>query len=203
MHTTISPFTLAPWKEPQPYGHPLHGWRGTSPEFGEIQVLLPAGRDAPNSLTTQVRGGRIPPAVFETRGPHTEIVRRPTLNRSTLHVGDAPVRMDRNRWAPTRRGRSLRLTYLGDTYRLTALDRRTYELVRTPDPEDPGVRVTVRRSGLGGRRGITVRTTGRTLPADISLAVLFTGIDRSVLTGRGAIRAGLSRVLNLWAEAQA
>jgi hypothetical protein len=203
MHTTISPFTLAPWKEKQPDGRNRSGWQGTSPEFGDIRVRYPAGPNVSRSLTTEASGGQLPLTRFETRGLHAEAAFKPTLNGSTLRVGGALVRMDRNRWAPTHRGRSLRMTYLGDSYRLTALNRRAYELSRQPDSEDPGVRITVRQSGLAGGRRLTVRATGRVLAADVSLAVVFAEVDRSVLTRRGAVRAGLRRILFFWSEAQA
>ncbi|MFJ8863726.1 hypothetical protein ACIRD8_35600 [Streptomyces sp. NPDC102451] len=202
MHTTISPFTLTHWKEKQPHGRTKFGWQGISPELGDVRVVYPAGRDVPNALVTEVRGGLIPLATFETRGLHTEVAPMPTLNRSTLRVGDASVRMNRNRWAPTHRGRSLHMTYLGDSYRLAALNRRAYELSRQPDSEDPGAVIVVRQSGMGSGRKITVQARGCVLPADVSLAVLFSGVDRSVLTRRGALRAGLSRIFNFWAESQ-
>ncbi|MFC5174342.1 MULTISPECIES: hypothetical protein [Streptomyces] len=203
MHTTITPFTLASWKEKQPVGRKKFGWQGTSPEFGDIRVVYPAGRDMPNAMVTEVRGGMIPTAVFETRGVHAEVVSMPTINRSTLRIGDGLVRMSRNRWAPTHGGRSLRMTYLGDVYKLKAINRRAYELSRQADSEDPGAVITVRQSGLGSGRRMTVHAAGRVLPADVALAVLFTGVDRSVLTRRGAVRAGISRISNFWAESQA
>jgi hypothetical protein len=203
MHTTISPFALAYWKERQPVGLKKFGWQGTSAEFGDIRVVYPAGKYMPNVMVTEVRGGLIPTAVFETRGVHTEVVSMPTINRSKLRVGDGLVRMDRNRWAPTHRGRSLHMTCLGDAYRLTAINRRAYTLSRQADSEDPGSVVTVRQSGLGSGRKMTVRAAGRVLPVDVTLAVLFTGVDRSVLTRRGAVRAAISRTFNFWAESQA
>ncbi|MFJ4837238.1 hypothetical protein [Streptomyces sp. NPDC088746] len=203
MHTTIAPFTLAHFKEKQPVGLRKFGWQGTSPEFGDIRVVYPAGRDMPHAMATEARGGLIPTAVFETRGVHAEVLSMPTLNRSTLRVGDGLVRMSRNRWAPTHRGRALHMTYLGDVYELRAINRRAYELSRRADSEDPGCVITVRRSGLGSGRRMAVRATGRVLPADVTLAVLFTGVDRSVLTRRGAVRAGFSRALGFWAESQA
>ncbi|AXG77892.1 hypothetical protein [Streptomyces paludis] len=202
MHTTISPFTLAFTKEKQPSGRPVFGRQGTSPEFGDIRVAYPTGRGASSAVATEVRGGRIPTAVFETRGVHKDVVVMPTLNGSTLRVDGGHVRMSRNRWALTHRGRSLRLTYLGDAYRLTAINRRAYKLSRQPDGEDPGVVITVRQSGRGSGRKVTVQAAGRALPADISLAALFSGVDRSVLTRRGAVRAGFSRIFNFWAETQ-
>ncbi|MEO3976565.1 hypothetical protein [Streptomyces sp. CAU 1734] len=202
MHTTISPFTLGYWKEKPPVGRTKFGWRGTSPEFGDIRVEYPAGRDMTHVIVTAVSGGLIPPATFETRGMHTDVLAMPTLNGATLRVGDGLVRLSRNRWAPTHRGRSLHLTHLGDAYRLTAVNRRAYTLTRRPDSEDPGAVVTVRQSGMGGGRKVTVSASGRVLPADISLAALFSGVDRSVLTRRGAVRAGFSRIFNFWAESQ-
>ncbi|WP_190123360.1 hypothetical protein [Streptomyces inusitatus] len=143
-------------------------------------------------------------ATFETRGLHTEVVSMPTGNRATLRVGDGLVRMSRNRWAPTHWGRSLHMTYLGDAYRLTAINRRAYRLSRQPDAEDPGSVITMRRSGLGSGKRVTVQAAGsRVLPSDVSLAVLFCGVDRAVLTRRGAVRAGFSRIFNFWAEARA
>ncbi|MFH9614707.1 hypothetical protein [Streptomyces pratensis] len=203
MHTTITPFTLASWKERQPVGLKKFGWQGTSPEFGDIKVVYPAGKDVPNVMVTEVRGGLIPTAMFETRGVHAEVVSMPTINRSTLRVGDGLVRMSRNRWAPTHGGRSLCMTYLGDVYKLKAVNRRAYTLSRQADSEDPGCVVTVRQSGRGNGRRMTVQATGRVLPADVTLAVLFTGVDRSVLTRRGAVRAGFARIFNFWSESQA
>ncbi|MER6999491.1 hypothetical protein [Streptomyces sp. NPDC000410] len=202
MHTTISPFTLAYWREKQPAGRTKFGWQGTSPELGDIQVVYPVGRDVPNAIVTEVRGGLIPTATCGTRGTHTDIVSMPTLNRAILRLGDGLVRMTRNRWAPTHRGRSLHMTYLGDAYRVTAINRRAYELSRQPDGEDPGVVITVRQSGLGSGRRVTVQAPGQVLPADVALAALFSGVDRSVLTRRGAVRAGFSRIFGFWAESQ-
>lgn len=202
MHTTISPFSLARFKEKKPHGRTKAGWQGTSPEFGDIRVVYPAGPDMTNVLVTEVRGGLIPASTFETRGVHADVASMPTLNRSTLRVGDALVRMHRNRWAPTHRGRSLHMTYLGDSYRLTAIDRRAYELFRQPDSDDPGAVIRVRQSGIGSGRKVTVRATGRVLPGDVSLAAVFSGVDRSVLTRRGAVRAGISRIFGFWAESQ-
>lgn len=87
MHTTMSPFTLAYWKEKPPVGLKKFGWQGTSAEFGDIRVVYPAGRDMPDTIVTEVRGGLIPTATFETRGLHAGTVSMPTLNRSTLRVG--------------------------------------------------------------------------------------------------------------------
>ncbi|MFJ3162044.1 hypothetical protein [Streptomyces kanasensis] len=200
MHTAITPFTLSPWKAREPGGRRQHGWQGTSPELGGIRVVCPAPPHATGVIVAQVTGGRVPVASFETRGIHTEVVSRPTLNRATCRVGDGLVALERNRWALTHRGRSLRLRYLGDDYRLTAIDKRAYRLTRRPDAEDPGAVLTVRQSGIAGGRKLTVRATGRVLPADVSLAVLFSAVDRSVLTRRGALRAGISRMFGFWAE---
>ncbi|MFI6690266.1 hypothetical protein ACIBLA_00610 [Streptomyces sp. NPDC050433] len=199
MHTAISPFTLASWKGKSPAGGKQFGWQGTSPEFGDIQVVHPAGPYAREKITTAVQGGLIPTATFETRGLHADDLSMPTLNGATLRVGDAVVRMSRNRWAQTHRGRSLRMTYLGDAYTLTAINRRAYTLSRRPDAEDPGVVVTVRQSGRGSGRKATVQAAGRVLPADVALAALFSGVDRSVLTRRGVVRAAFARMFAFWA----
>lgn len=68
MHTTISPFSLARFKEKKPHGRTKVGRQGTSPEFGDIRVVYPAGPDMTNALVTEVRGGLIPASTFETRG---------------------------------------------------------------------------------------------------------------------------------------
>lgn len=202
MHTTISPFTLVRWKEKQPDGVIKRGWHGTSPEFGDLRSAYPAERNAPHSMSAEARGGQIPVARFETRGFHTDLALNPTLNGATLRVGDAPVTMERNRWAPTRRWRSLRMTYAGDSYRLTALGRRAYQLSRQADSEDPGVLITVRQSSMVGGRKLTVRATGRVLAADVSLALVFAEVDRAVLTWGGAMRAGFSRIFLFWGDTQ-
>ncbi|MCQ0023020.1 hypothetical protein M4914_08710 [Streptomyces somaliensis DSM 40738] len=201
MHTTISPFTFAHEKRREPGGRPQYGWRGASPEFGEIRVVWPALPHVSGAIVTEAGGDNIPTATFETRGLLSDLVSMPTLNRATCRVGGRLVGLDRRRWALTRRGRSLRLRHLGDDYRLTAVGKHAYRLTRLADDEDPGVAVTVRRSGIAGGRRLTVRATGRVLPADLALAVLFAGVDRSVLTRRGAVRAGFKRVFGFWAEA--
>ncbi|MEU0697467.1 hypothetical protein ACFTTN_30060 [Streptomyces niveus] len=198
MHTTIGPFTLASWKGTSPVGRKQSGWQGTSPEFGDIRVVYPAGPYAREKIVTAVEGALIPTATFETRGIHTEVVFMPTLNRATLRVGDEVVRMSRNRWAQTHRGRSLRMTYLGDAYTLTAINRWAYTLSRHPGAEDPGAVVTVRQSGRGSGKKATVQAVGRVLPVDVCLAALFCGVNRSVLTKLGAVRAGFSRIITFW-----
>lgn len=201
MHTTVSPFTLAYEKRREPGGRPQYGWRGRSPEFGEVRVVWPALPHASGAIVTEAGGDRLPTARFETRGLLSDLVSMPTLNRATCRVDGRLAGLDRNRWAVTRRGRSLRLRYLGDHYRLTAIGRHAYRLTRLADGEDPGVLVTVRRSGIAGGRRLTVRAAGRVLPADLALAALFAGVDRSVLTRRGAVGAGFRRVFGFWAEA--
>ncbi|MCP9958711.1 MULTISPECIES: hypothetical protein [Streptomyces] len=202
MHTTITPFTLARWKSEKAPGVPRQfGWVGTSPEFGEVRVVWPALPHTPDVIATEASGGGLPTARFETRGLLSELVSKPTLNRATFRVDGRLVAMDRHRWALTHRGRSLRMRYLGDDYRLTALGKRAYRLSRLPDDEDPGVVVTAHQTGVGNGRRVALRATGRVLPADLALAVLFAGVDRSVLTRRGAVRAGFKRMFSFWAEA--
>ncbi|MFV2119345.1 hypothetical protein ACE14D_13215 [Streptomyces sp. Act-28] len=200
MHTTITPFTLAYEKRREPGGRPQYGWQGTSPEFGEIRVVWPALPHASGVIASEASGGGVPTARFETRGLLSELVVMPTLNRATCRVDGRLVSLERHRWALTHRGRSLRLRYLGDDYRLTAVNKRAYRLTRLADDEDPGVVVTVRQSGIAGGRRLTVQAAGRVLPADLALAALFGGVDRSVLTRRGAVRAGFKRMFGFWAE---
>ncbi|MEU0664518.1 hypothetical protein ABZ508_07370 [Streptomyces lavendulocolor] len=202
MHTTISPFTLTHWRERRKGERTQWGWQGSSPEFGDIRVVYPAQPHLQEKVVTEVSGGLIPTATFEARGIHTEGMTRPSLNRAVLRLGDGHVRMSRNRWGMTHRGRSLHMTFLGDGYRLTAVDRNAYTLSRAADAEDPGVVISVRQSGWGKGKRMTVQAEGRVLHADIALAALFCGVDRSVLTRRGAVRAGFARVFNLWAESQ-
>ncbi|MFC9264640.1 hypothetical protein ACFT25_33050 [Streptomyces hydrogenans] len=202
MHTTVTPFTLRPWREGTGYGRRA-GWRGTSAEFGEVTVEAPLRQTVPETVVSELRGGLLPEASYETRGVHADLVRLPTLNRATLRLGGALVVMERNRFGVTARQRGLRLRYGGDDYRLWARDRRSWTLVRRADAEDPGVRVTVRGRGrLGGRR-LEVAVTGRALVADLSLALVFAGVDRAALTRGGAVRAALSRVTLFWAETRA
>ncbi|MDF6021547.1 hypothetical protein [Streptomyces sp. JH34] len=200
MHATATPFTLHHWTEHPHRERRYFGWRGTSPDFGDIQVRYPAPPHLPNARTAEARGGFLPVATFESRGAYMDELVQPTLNGATLRVGDALVHLRRNRWAMTRRGRSLHMRYLGDRYRLTALDRRDFTVTREADAESPGAVVTVTQSGFGKRKHLTVRTKGPAVPADIALAALFSGVDRSVLTRRGAVRAGFSRVFHAWAD---
>jgi hypothetical protein len=201
MHTTTAPFAMHAWKEGNRHER-RSGWQGTSPEFGDIKVTCPLPRNNPEVVISEVRGGLVPTATFESRGIHTQAVILPTLNRATLRVGDAMVYMTRNRWGVTHRGRSLHLKYGGDRYRLWAINGREFVLSREADDEDPGVTLTVKQSGHGKRRQLSVSVRGRAVAADISLATLFAGVDRATLTRRGAVRAAFSRVFGLYAESQ-
>ncbi|MFI9582370.1 hypothetical protein ACIHCQ_11090 [Streptomyces sp. NPDC052236] len=201
MHTAATPFTLHAWKEGNRHDY-RSGWKGTSHEFGDITLTCPLPRTASATVVSEVRGGLIPTASFEARGIHTDVVRLPTLNRSTLRVGDAMVYMTRNRWGATHQQRSLQLKYAGDRYRMWAVDAREYVVSREADNEDPGVTIRVRESGRGKRKQLAVQVTGQVGEGDISLALIFAGVDRSALTRRGAVRAGFSRVTHLFAESQ-
>ena len=201
MHTDVTPFDLHAWKEGNRHDHRA-GWKGVSPEFGEITLTCPLPRTSPESIVSEVRGGLLPTASFEARGMHVEGIRLPTLNRSTLRVGDRVVYVNRNRFGATLEQRALTMRYAGDHYRLAALDKRGYVLTRRPDEEDPGVTVTVRESGRGSRRRLSVRVAGRAEGGDLALGLIFAGVDRSTLTRVGAVKAGISRVTHFWAESQ-
>lgn len=200
---STAPFTLAFWKEGRT--HELRaGYRGTVPEFGEIVLTAPLPRKyTPDSVVSEVRGPSVPTAVFETRGIHTEAADLPTLNRSVLRVGDAMVHLRRNRFGLTRRARALHFRYGGDHYRLRAVNRKQFVLVRRADDEDPGVSLRAKLTGLGGGKKLVVRTAGRAVAADIVLVTLFAGVDRAPLTRSGAVRAALGRSTRLFAESQA
>lgn len=199
MHTQSTPFALNTWQGGEKGQLRRTGWQGTSPEWGEITVAsLPHAHD--DVRATEVTGGRIPTVVFESRGIQVIVTERPTLNGATLRVGGAMVYLKRNRWAATRRGRALHMKYAGDRYRLWAVSRKEYAIMREADNQDRGVTVKVRETGLGKRRRVEVSVQGRALAADIALAVLFAGVDRSVLTRRGAMRAGVSRVFHVAAD---
>ncbi|MGW0118953.1 hypothetical protein [Streptomyces sp. NPDC003327] len=197
MHTTVTPFTLRRWREGKGYERRA-GWRGASAEFGEITVEAPLRQTVPEVVVSELRGTSVPPASYETRGVHTDVIRLPTLNRATLRVGDAQVYVERNRFGLTARQRGLTLRYGGDRYRLWALNRRSWVLTRHADDEDPGVTVTVR----GRRRQLDVTVAGRAGGADLTLALVFAGVDRAALTRGGAVRAALARATGFWAESQ-
>lgn len=72
--------------------------------------------------------------------------------------------------------------------------------MREADNQDRGVTVKVKESGMAKWKRVDVSVTGRALGADIALALVFAGVDRSVLTRRGAMRAGLSRVFHVAAD---
>ncbi|MFH9723567.1 hypothetical protein ACH4M4_11420 [Streptomyces sp. NPDC017254] len=201
MHTQVSPFELHAWKEGNRHDYRA-GWKGVSPEFGEILLTCPLPRTHPETIVSEVRGGHLPVTSFEARGMHAEGLRLPTLNRSTLRVGDRMVYVERNRFGATLDQRALTMRYAGDRYRLAALDKNAYVLTREADAEDPGVTVTVRETGRGKNRRLSVRVAGRAEGGDLALALIFAGVDRSVLTRVGAVKAGLSRVTHFWTESQ-
>ncbi|MFJ4778645.1 hypothetical protein [Streptomyces sp. NPDC088762] len=199
MHAQSTPFELRPWQSGG-NGQPRRtGWQGESAEWGEITVAaLPPVHD--NVRATEVTGGHIPRVVFESRGIQVMITERPTLNGPSLRVGDAVGYLKRNRWGATHRGRALHIEYGGDKYRLWAVNRREYVLMREADNEDRGVTVKVKESGMAKWKRVDVSVTGRALGADIALALVFSGVDRSVLTRRGAVRAGISRIFHVAAD---
>ncbi|MFF9849340.1 hypothetical protein [Streptomyces litmocidini] len=201
MHTQVTPFELRAWREGGRHDHRA-GWKGVSPEFGEITLTCPLPRTSPGSLVSEVRGGLLPTASFEARGTHAEGIELPTLNRFTLRIGDRLVHVTRNRFGVTSEQRALAMRYAGDHYRLAALDKRGYVLSRAADDEDPGVTITVRETGRGKGRGLSVRVGGRAEGGDLALGLVFAGVDRSALTRIGAVRAGLSRATRFWAETQ-
>ncbi|MFJ6483181.1 MULTISPECIES: hypothetical protein [unclassified Streptomyces] len=199
MHTQSAPFVLRAWQGGEKDERRRIEWEGKSPEWGEITVAsLPHARDDVRS--TEVAGHHIPEAVFESRGMHVTTTQRPTLNGATLRIGDAVVYLKRNRWGATHRGRALHMKHAGDRYRLWAVNRREYVLMREADNEDRGVTVKVKESGIAKWKRVDVNVAGRALGADIALALVFAGVDRSVLTRRGAVRAGLSRVFHVAAD---
>ncbi|MFF0423964.1 MULTISPECIES: hypothetical protein [unclassified Streptomyces] len=201
MHIQVTPFELQAWKEGNRHDYRA-GWKGVSPEFGEILLTCPLPRTSPESLVSEVRGGLLPTASFEARGMHVEGMKLPGLNRSTLRVGDRVVYVERNRFGATLEQRALAMRYAGDHYRLAALDKHGYVLTRAADDEDPGVRITVQETGRGKGRRLSVRVDGRAEGGDLSLALIFAGVDRSTLTQLGAVKAGLSRVTHFWTESQ-
>lgn len=201
MHTDVTPFALQAWKE----GNRRHysaGWKGVSPEFGEIVLTCPLPRTTPESIVSELRGGLLPTTSFEARGIHAEGLTLPTLNRSTLRVGDRMVYLDRNRFGATLAQRAVAMRYAGDRYRLAAIDKHGYVLTREADDEDPGVTITVRESGRGRNRRLSVQAAGRAEGGDLALGLIFAGVDRSALTRIGAVRAGISRVTHFWTESQ-
>ncbi|MGA5193639.1 hypothetical protein [Streptomyces exfoliatus] len=201
MHTNVTPFDLQAWKEGNRHDYRA-GWKGVSPEFGEIVLTCPMTRTSPESIVSEVRGGQLPTTSFESRGMHAEGLKLPTLNRSTLRVGDRMVYVDRNRFGATLEQRALTMRYAGDHYRLAALDKHGYVLTRQADDEDPGVTITVRESGRGKNRRLSVQVSGRAEGGDLALGLIFAGVDRSVLTRVGAVKAGLSRATHFWTESQ-
>ncbi|WP_327383492.1 MULTISPECIES: hypothetical protein [unclassified Streptomyces] len=199
MHTQTTPFALRAWQGGEKSERRRIEWEGKSTEWGEITVAsLPQARDDVQS--TEVAGAHIPEAVFESRGMHVTTTRRPTLNGATLRVGGAVVYLKRNRWGATHRGRALHMKHAGDRYRLWAVNRREYVLMREADNQDRGVTIKVKESGIAKWKRVDVSVTGRALGADIALALVFSGVDRSVLTRRGAVRAGFSRVFHVAAD---
>lgn len=200
MHTQSTPFQLRTWQGGEKGQVRRIIWEGKSPEWGDIRVAaLPPVHD--NVRATEVTGGHLPTVVFESRGMQVMMTERPTLNGPTLRVGGTGAYLKRNRWGATHRGRALHIKYGGDKYRLWAVNRREYVLMREADNEDRGVTVKVKESGMAKWKRVDVSVTGRALGADIALALVFSGVDRAVLTRRGAVRAGFARAVYLAADA--
>ncbi|MFE2290609.1 hypothetical protein [Streptomyces sp. NPDC059452] len=163
-------------------------WSGISEEFGTIEVRYPA--DGPmGSTTARVLGSAIPSTLLIGWSLFDD---KPRLTGARLQLGGEEVQLRRRPWAVRRKGRALRITHDGNEYRCRAIRRKKYVLTR------PGLAVTVTQSGVGTkRRRVQVVIDGPAVPVDISLAVLFSGVNRAQLTLGGAFRTGFSPILNL------
>ncbi|MER6914079.1 hypothetical protein ABT354_20595 [Streptomyces sp. NPDC000594] len=201
MQTVTTPFRLSGYRDRHPsYTKGFEGWRGSSPELGEMSVLYPV-RNAEDEVRSIAQGENIPTAVYDAKGLHVQAgLLMPTLNRGTLRVGEDEVAMSRNRLGVTDQARALHLTHGGDTYRLWAVNRLQYALARDPSGARPGATVRVEQSGKGtmsamksGRLYLAFTIEGVADPTDIALAVLFSGVDRSTLTPGGSVRAFFAR----------
>ncbi|MDT0494787.1 hypothetical protein RM717_30270 [Streptomyces griseus] len=161
-------------------------WAGTSEEFGTIEVRYPA--DGPmGSTTARVLGSAIPTTLLIGWSLFDD---KPRLTSAQLQVEGESVKLRRNPWAVSRKGRSLRMEYGGTEYRCRAVRRKRYVFTR------PGLVVTVTQSGIGRkRRRVLVMIDGPAEPIDISLAVLFSGVNRAQLTLGGAFRTGFATIL--------
>ncbi|WP_405710973.1 hypothetical protein OG264_19205 [Streptomyces xanthophaeus] len=169
----------------------LH-WSTTSEEFGDIKVRYPADIRPATGTGARAEGSAIPTTLLISWSIFGD---KPRLNGAHLRVDGQEVKLRRNRWAVRRKGRALRMTHDGTEYRCSAISRKRYVLTR------PGLAVTVTDSGIGTkRRRLRVVIDGAAEPVDVSLAVLFAGVNRSHLTLGGAFRAGFSTVFNLWAD---
>ncbi|OII69643.1 hypothetical protein [Streptomyces sp. CC77] len=170
-------------------------WSGTSEEFGEITVCTATDLAPRDGAGVRVQGSAIPTALLTG---FSLFEADPRLTAAELWLAGAEVPLRRNRWAVSRRQRALRLTYGEISYRCTAASRKEYTVTR------PGLSVTVTESGFRRRRRrLLVLIDGPAEPADISLAVLFSRVNRSQLTWGGALRAGLSTAFFFWAESPA
>ncbi|GGZ39456.1 hypothetical protein GCM10010387_37100 [Streptomyces inusitatus] len=201
MQTVTKPFRLNSFRN----RHPEHvagfeGWRGTSPELGEISVTYPF-RTGEEEIRSIVRGEKVPTVLYDTKGLHVAAgLLMPTLNRGTLRVGEDEVTMSRNRLGVTEQSRALHLTHGEDKYRLWAISRLHYALAREPSEGRPGVAIQVEQSGKStlramksGRLHLAFTIEGLAEPTDIALAAMFSGVDRANLTTGGSIRALFTR----------
>ncbi|GGZ39451.1 hypothetical protein GCM10010387_37090 [Streptomyces inusitatus] len=194
------PFRLNSFRGAPSYPSGFEGWRGTSPELGDVSVTYPF-RPGEYELSSIVQGEGIPTVRYHTKGLHVVSgLFMPTLNRGTLRVGEDEVTMSRNRLGVTEQSRALHLTHGGDEYRLWAISRLHYALARKPSGERPGVTVQVEQSGKHGMRAmksgrmhLSFTIEGCAEPTDIALAVMFSGVDRSTLTAGGSVRAMFAR----------
>ncbi|MFF8957383.1 hypothetical protein [Streptomyces sp. NPDC014894] len=201
MQTATTPFRLTSFRDKHPsYTDGYEGWRGTSPELGEISVTYPF-RPGEERMYSLVEGEGIPTVRYDTKGLHVSAgLGMPTLNRGTLRVGDEEVAMSRNRLGVTEQSRALHLTRGEDEYRLWAITGLHYALARQPAGGRPGVTVRVEHSGKfgiramrDGRLHLAFAIEGVAEPADIALAAMFSGVDRSNLTPGGSVRAMFAR----------
>ncbi|MFE7457845.1 hypothetical protein [Streptomyces sp. NPDC057554] len=163
-------------------------WSGTSEEFGDVEVHYSADLGPMGSTCARAQGSVIPTAFLIGWSVFDD---KPRLTGAQLQLDGEEVKLRRKPWAVRRKGRALRITYDGKEYRCRATRRKQYVLTR------PGLAVTVTESGIGkNRRRVLVLIDGSAVPVDISLAVLFSGVNRAQLTLGGAFRTGFSTVFN-------
>ncbi len=166
----------------------LH-WSTVSEAFGDIRVRYPADIRPATGTGARAEGSVIPTALMISWSIFED---KPRLTGARLWIDGREVTMRRSRWAVSRKRRALRLTYDGTAYRCTAVSRKRYVLTR------PGLAITVTDSGIGPkRRRLQVVIDGAAEPVDVSLAVLFSGVNRSHLTLGGAFRAACATLFNL------
>ncbi|MFD9307496.1 hypothetical protein ACFWCB_33290 [Streptomyces sp. NPDC060048] len=171
------------------YKTSTHGWSGSVPGFGAVELKFPlecVDRNI-NLLLGAAWGESFPSVTFIGIGFRDYL----RMAEMQLNVNEWPAVFKRRRLAVTRRGRALRINVYGRDYRYQVLEgKRRHALVRD------GASVTTTRSEWRHPRTISGVAEGNIDNVDVALAIALQSMYTRNLTFGGALYSLPGRMLS-------